>query len=105
MCENPARIFGLYPQKGVIHPGSDADLVLFDPNVEESITNASQHSNATYTAYEGMTVRGAPILTMQRGVILVENGETRARAGHGCFLRTNSGHATIAELQELRQPA
>ena len=99
MSENPARIFGLYPQKGTLQPGSDADLVLFDPSIEVQITNETQHSNATYTAYEGMTVRGAPILSMQRGEILLEQGEIRARSGRGRFLKTNSGHATIAELQ------
>jgi len=99
MSENPARIFGLYPQKGTIQPGSDADLVLFDPTVEMQITNETQHSNATYTAYEGMTVRGAPVLSMQRGKILLEEGEIRARSGRGRFLKTNSGRATLAELQ------
>jgi len=97
--ENPARIFGLYPQKGTIQPGSDADLVLFDPNAETQIANETQHSNATYTAYEGMAVRGAPVLTMQRGEILLEEGQIRARSGRGQFLKTNSGHATLAELQ------
>ena len=99
MCENPARIFGLYPQKGTIQPGSDADLVLFDPSIEVQIANETQHSNATYTAYEGMTVLGAPILSMQRGEILLEKGEIRARSGRGRFLKTSSGNATIAELQ------
>lgn len=99
MSENPARIFGLYPQKGAIQPGSDADLVLFDPSMEMQIANETQHSNATYTAYEGMTVRGTPILSMQRGEILLEKGEIRARSGRGRFLKTSSGHATIAELQ------
>ena len=102
MSENPARIFGLYPQKGTIQPGSDADLVLFDPSIEVQITNETQHSNATYTAYEGMTVRGAPVLSMQRGEILIEKGEVRARSGRGQFMRTNSGHATLAELQSPR---
>ncbi len=102
MSENPARIFGLYPQKGTIQPGSDADLVLFDPSIEVQITNETQHSNATYTAYEGMTVRGAPVLSMQRGDILIEKGEVRARSGRGQFMRTNSGHATLAELQSPR---
>jgi len=97
--ENPARIFGLYPQKGTIQPGSDADLVLFDPAAEVRITNETQHSNATYTAYEGMTVCGAPVLSMQRGEILLEKGEILLRSGRGRFLRTNSGRATIAELQ------
>jgi len=97
--ENPARIFGLYPQKGTIQPGSDADLVLFDPSAEVRITSETQHSNATYTAYEGMTVRGAPVLSMQRGEILLEEGQIRARSGRGRFLKTNSGHATLTELQ------
>jgi len=102
MSENPARIFGLYPKKGVIQSGSDADLVLFDPSIETQITNESQHSNASYTAYEGMAVCGAPVLTMQRGEVLVEKGEIRAREGRGKFLKTSCGQATIAELQQPR---
>ncbi|MFC2079641.1 dihydropyrimidinase [Candidatus Bipolaricaulota bacterium] len=97
--ENPARIFGLYPRKGTIQSGSDADLVLFDPNAEVRIANETQHSNATYTAYEGMTVRGAVVLSMQRGEILIEKGEICARPGRGGFLKTSSGRTTIAELQ------
>jgi dihydropyrimidinase len=99
MCENPARIFGLYPQKGVIQPGSDADLVLFDPLSKGQISHASQHSNASYTAYEGMGVVGKPVLSMQRGKILLDNGTLHAPAGQGRFLRTRSGHTTSAELQ------
>jgi len=99
MCENPARIFGLYPQKGVIQPGSDADLVLFDPMSKVRISHSSQHSNASYTAYEGMEVLGEPMLSMQRGNILLENGTLHAPAGRCRFLRTRSGYATPAELQ------
>ncbi|MFC2095692.1 dihydropyrimidinase [Candidatus Bipolaricaulota bacterium] len=98
-CENPARIFGLYPQKGALQIGSDADLVLFDPNAEVRISNETQHSNATYTAYEGMTVRGEPFLSMQRGKILLEKGEIRDPSLRGRFLKTRSGQATIADLQ------
>ena len=99
MCENPARIFGLYPQKGVIQPGSDADLVLFDPHANVQITQAAQHSNASYTAYEGMSVCGAPVLSMQRGEILLENGEVHTDSRRGRFLRTKCGNATIADLK------
>ena len=99
MCENPARIFGLYPQKGVIQPGSDADLVLFDPMSKVQISHSSQHSNASYTAYEGMEVLGEPVLSIQRGNILLENGTLHAPAGRCRFLRTRSGHTTPAELQ------
>jgi dihydropyrimidinase len=99
MCENPARIFGLYPQKGVIQPGSDADLVLFDPMSRVRISHSSQHSNASYTAYEGMEVLGKPVLSMQRGEILLKDGTLHASSGRGRFLRTRSGHATLAELQ------
>ena len=102
MCENPARIFGLYPRKGVIQPGSDADLVLFDPLSKVRISHASQHSNASYTAYEGMEILGAPVLSMQRGDILLEDGTLHAPSGRGQFLPTRSGHATLAELRFSR---
>jgi len=98
MCENPARIFGLYPQKGTLREGSDADLVLFDPAKVQEIRHATQHSQAAYTAYEGRSVLGEPVLTMQRGEVLVERGELKASPGRGRFLRTNSGKVSINEL-------
>jgi len=91
MCENPAKIFGLHPQKGVLQPGSDADLVIFDPTIRHTITQASQHSHAPYTAYEGRIVVGQPILSIQRGEILLEDGELCAKPGRGRFLKTASG--------------
>jgi len=98
MCENPARIFGLYPQKGTLCEGSDADLVLFDPSKRQTVTHATQHSEASYTAYEGRKILGKPVLTMQRGEILVEQGELTARPGRGRFLRTNSGNTPLGDL-------
>lgn len=99
MCENPAKIFGLYPRKGALLPGSDADLVVFDPRARNRISNASQHSNATYTAYQGREVVGAPILCMQRGRVLVEAGQLLAKPGWGRFLATAAGRVDPATLQ------
>ncbi|MDP2660319.1 MAG: dihydropyrimidinase [Dehalococcoidia bacterium] len=78
----PARIFGLYPQKGVIAPGSDADLVLLDPSIRKKIRFADLHQPNDYTVYEGRDVEGYPVMTILRGEVIVEQGqpvETRAR--------------------------
>ncbi len=88
LSENPAKIFGLYPKKGVLQRGSDADIVLFDPTEVHAIQHAGLHSGAPYTVYEGKKCLGKPILTMQRGRILVENGEMKATPGMGEFLPT-----------------
>jgi len=86
--ENPAKIFGLYPKKGVIQKGSDADLVIFDPKRTYTIRHEDQHSGAPYTLYEGRRCLGKPILTIQRGKILVEDGEMKGKPGEGRFLPT-----------------
>ncbi len=91
--ENPAKIFGFYPKKGVIQKGSDADLILFDPSRVHTIRHRTQHSKAPYTLYEGKTCLGMPVLSMQRGRILVENGEMKATPGGGRFLSTKIKHA------------
>lgn len=84
--ENPARIFGLYPQKGVLENGSDADLVIFDPSVRHRVEAANQHVKIDYTMYEGRECLGAPVLVMQRGKVLLEDGELKATPGQGKFL-------------------
>jgi dihydropyrimidinase len=86
--ENPAKIFGLYPKKGAIQKGADADLLLFDPKQIQTIQHQSQHSGAPYTLYEGRRCKGKSTLVMQRGRILVENGEIKGIAGGGKFLAT-----------------
>lgn len=88
LSENPAKIFGLYPRKGALEVGSDADLVLFDPNEAWTISQENQHSGAGYTLYEGRKCLGRPILTMQRGRLIIEGGEMKAKAGSARFLPT-----------------
>jgi len=88
LCENPARIFGLHPKKGTIAVGSDADLVVFDPNREFTIRAENQHSNAGYTLYEGRTVLGWPEMSFQRGHRVLWQGEIVSEPGQGQFLPT-----------------
>ena len=82
LSENPAKIFGLYPKKGTMQKGSDADLVLFDPTQTVRFSQKTQHSGAHYTVYEGRKCLGKPVLTMQRGKVIVENGEMKAGPGN-----------------------
>jgi dihydropyrimidinase len=82
----PAKLFGLYPHKGTLAPGSDADLVVFDPTAERVIGAASHHMNVDYSCYEGMRVRGRPETVMQRGQVLVAGGAFHGRPGAGHYL-------------------
>ena len=82
LATNPAKLFGLYPRKGTIAPGSDADIVIFDPEKRHLITAATQHSKTDYNLYEGTEVTGSPEIVLLRGNVLVECG--RARRGAGC---------------------
>jgi dihydropyrimidinase len=91
-AENPARAFGLYPRKGVLEAGCDADLVIFDPGRSRTISRGDLHSKAGYSLYEGWQVLGWPVLTMQRGRVIVEEGRLRAEAGGGRYLRTSTAH-------------
>jgi dihydropyrimidinase len=82
----PAKMFGLYPRKGTIAPGSDADIVVFDPHRERVISAETHHMNVDYSCFEGMEVRGLPEIVLQRGKVLVENGEWHGKEGDGRFL-------------------
>ena len=86
VATTPAKMFGLYPRKGTLAPGSDADLVVFDPTKERTISAESHHMNVDYSAYEGRKVKGIPEVVMQRGQVLVENGEFHGKAGQGQFV-------------------
>jgi dihydropyrimidinase len=83
----PARLFGLSPRKGAIVPGADADIVVFDPTAERTLSAANHHCAADYSVYEGVTVRGRPDLVLQRGQILVDEQGFLGTPGAGQFLR------------------
>lgn len=86
LCTRPAQIFGLYPRKGVIREGSDADLVILDLKREWTIAAERLHYKVGWTPYEGFKVRGAPFLTISRGEVLAENGKVMGKPGRGQFL-------------------
>ena len=83
---NPAKIFGLYPRKGVIEVGADADLAIWDPDRPVTITNDMLHHNVDYTPFEGWEVRGWPITTICRGEIICDDGHVLGAPGHGQYL-------------------
>jgi dihydropyrimidinase len=87
LSTNAAKLFGLYPRKGTIVPGSDADIVIFDPEKEHTISAKTHHSKADYNLYEGTTVTGAPEIVLLRGNVLVEDGELVASPGIGQFVK------------------
>jgi dihydropyrimidinase len=83
---NAAKLFGLYPRKGTIAVGSDADIVVFDPERKHTISAATQHSKTDYNLYEGTTVTGTPEVVLLRGKVLVEGDELVAQPGVGQFI-------------------
>src|SRR5216110_1514882 len=93
LSTNPARYFGLYPRKGTIAVGSDADIVIFDPEQKLTITAANQHSKTDYNLYEGTEVTGSPEVVLLRGNVLVEGDQLVADPGIGQFVaRAKFGH-------------
>lgn len=86
-CTNPAKLFGMYPQKGVIAAGSDADIVVWDPEATYTISAATQHHATDYNLYEGMQVTGKPAVVLSRGRVLVEGDAWKGEPGTGRFVR------------------
>ncbi|MEU7576850.1 dihydropyrimidinase [Streptomyces sp. NPDC041068] len=85
-CANPARMFGLYGKKGTIAPGADADVVVYDPTAEQTISAATHHMNVDYSAYEGKRLTGQVETVLSRGEPVITEREFTGRAGHGAFV-------------------
>ena len=86
-CEQPARIFGLYPRKGVIAPGSDADIVIYDPNKSQTLGIEMHHMAVDYSAYEGEKIDGKCDMVMSRGRIVIENNTYVGSKGQGSYVK------------------
>ena len=91
VCEltstNIAKIYGCYPQKGIIAPGSDADIVLVDMEKEVTLSKDVLHNNISYCLHDGFQVKGYPVMTISKGKVIVENGEFKGQQGSGDFIK------------------
>ncbi len=83
----PARMFGMYPRKGAIAVGSDADIVIYDPNRRHTISASTHHMDVDYSCYEGRSVQGGSDIVLSRGSVIVRNGEFTGRKGAGRFIK------------------
>ncbi|MER6911963.1 dihydropyrimidinase [Streptomyces sp. NPDC000594] len=84
-CAAPARMFGLYPKKGTIAPGSDADIVVYDPHTEQTLSVRTHHMNVDYNAYEGRRITGRVETVLSRGEVVLDRRTWTGRAGHGRY--------------------
>jgi dihydropyrimidinase len=89
-CATPARMFGLYPRKGTIAPGSDADVVVYDPNATQTLSASTHHMAVDYSCYEGRQLTGKVDTVLSRGRVLIDGGEYLGEAGHGRYLRRDT---------------
>jgi dihydropyrimidinase len=87
LCENPARLFGMWPRKGTLSVGSDADLVIFDPDRRVTISHRDLATNCDYSPFEGVRVTGWPITTLVRGKAVMRDREFVGKPGYGCFIK------------------
>src|SRR5581483_3837114 len=81
-----AKMFGMFPKKGTIAVGSDADIVIFDPNKDQTISVKTHHMNVDYSAYEGKTIKGVIETVLSRGSVVIDQGEFKGKSGAGQFL-------------------
>ncbi|MCB9699405.1 MAG: dihydropyrimidinase, partial [Alphaproteobacteria bacterium] len=98
---NAAKIFNIHPKKGTIAPGSDADLVVWDPNLTRTISAKTHHQNIDFNIYEGMEITGNAAITLSRGMVVWENGELKTVRGRGKYVNRPC-HAPFWASQNLR---
>jgi dihydropyrimidinase len=94
-CTNPAKIFGMFPRKGTLAPGSDADILIFDPQAEHTLSASTHHMNVDYSAYEGWKLTGKVKTVVLRGEIAIDKGECLLEKGYGKFIRRSRVTGTI----------
>ncbi len=112
-CTTPAKLFGIYPQKGVIAPGADADIVVWDPEAQHTISAATHHMRTDYNLYEGRQVTGKPAVVLLRGSLVVDGADWKGSAGGGKFLHrqrfarpgAHGGEATTAKVAAVKTTA
>ena len=92
LSTRPAKLFGLFPRKGTIAPGADADLVIYDPDYRGKICAASQYTNCDYNAFEGVAIEGRPSVVTVRGKVQVRDGKFVGERGRGRLLRRDPGY-------------
>ena len=86
----PAKLFGMYPRKGAVVVGADADLVVYDPNRKHTISAKTHHMDVDYSCYEGRSVQGGSDVVLSRGSVIVRNGEFTGRKGAGKFVKRST---------------
>ena len=89
LSTNPAKIFGMYPQKGCLAVGSDADIVIFDPNEQHTIQAKTHHMNVDYSAYEGWELTGKCKTVILRGQVAIDDNKLLIKKGYGKFVKRN----------------
>ena len=92
-CTNPAKIFGMFPRKGTIAPGTDADILLFDPQHKHTLSAATHHMNVDYSAYEGWEVTGKVRTVILRGRVAIDNNQCLVEKGYGQFIKRKKVYA------------
>ena len=93
---NPAKMFGLWPRKGTLAVGSDADIIIFDGEKETTLSAKTHHMNVDYNPYEGRKVIGGPRTVLSRGEVIIDDGEFKGKAGRGQFIKRQSGGPLVS---------
>ena len=100
---NIAKILNMYPKKGAILEGADADIVVWDPNKEKTIGADTQQSAIDYNVFEGKKVKGLPRFTLSRGKVVVDDGDVKTQEGHGEFVARDSFGETNKALSKWKE--